>query len=235
MIPEEIKAVFFDAGGTLFHPYPSVGEIYARVAAPYGTRADAGELQKVFKDAWMKRDGLASLKSHSNEKIEKDWWRSLVKEVFLQVGGVERFDPFFEELYDVFASPEVWRLYPEVTEVLNELKGRGKRLAIISNWDSRLFELCHGLGVKSYFEFILASAVVGASKPSPRIFEEALQRMGITASEALHVGDSYEDDVLGAERVGIQVILVDRHAERKGDFSASRTLKMVSGLRELLG
>jgi len=206
------KVVFFDAGGTLFHPYPSVGEIYARVGAKYGCRGEAAQLEKLFREAWLKRD-FSSLSSRSNEKIERDWWRELVREVFSAAGGVDDFEAFFDELYRCFGEAGAWRVYPGALEVLEELKRRGKKIAVISNWDSRLFNLCEGLGVKHYFEFILASAVFGASKPSPRIFEEALRKAGVKAREAVHVGDSLEDDIEGALGAGMKAILIDRGRE----------------------
>ena len=224
------RAVFFDAGGTLFHPFPSVGEIYSRVALGYGCAATAEELEHLFKEAWLKRDGLAALVSHSSEKIEKEWWRGLVEEVFSQVGWVRNFPAFFEELYEVFGRPHVWRLYPETQEVLEELKRRGKRLAIVSNWDSRLFHLCEGLGLKKYFDVILASAVFGASKPSPKIFQEALRQVSVRPEEAVHIGDSFEDDIRGAQRAGLEAILIDRSTPPR-IFSSTQT---ISNLRALI-
>ena len=225
------KAVFFDAGGTLFHPYPSVGEIYRDVAARYGSHAPAGELQRLFVEAWRKRDGLGALQSHLNEKIEKEGWRELVRQVFDQAGGVEDFENFFEELYVIFARPEVWRLYPGVLAVLGELKKRGHRLGIVSNWDSRLLKLCEGLGLNPYLEFVLASAVFGASKPSPRIFGEALRQTGVLPEEAVHIGDSYEDDVKGALAAGIAAILIERGGGASDIFPQ---VKRIRHLEELL-
>ena len=225
------KAVFFDAGGTLFYPYPSVGEIYSRVALGYGCPATSDELEHLFKKAWFKRDGLAALVSHSSEKIEKEWWRGLVEEVFSQVGGVRNFGAFFEELYEVFGRPHVWRLYPETQEVLEELKRRGKRLAIVSNWDSRLFNLCEGLSLKKYFDLILASAVFGAAKPNPSIFQEALRQLHVAPHEAVHIGDSFEDDIQGARLTGIEAILIDRSTQRKFQ---NQNIKTISELRVLI-
>lgn len=208
------KAIFFDAGGTLLHPFPSVGHIYAEVARRYGSQAEAAALEALFRTAWLKRDGLNALISHSSEKVEKDWWYSLVKDVFEQTGAIEEFDLFFDELYVLFGSPEVWRLYSGVHDLLRELQRQKKILGIISNWDSRLFQLCDGLGLTGYFDFIVASAVFGAAKPSPRIFTEALRRAGVEPHEALHIGDSLEDDVRGARHVGIDAVLINRHLER---------------------
>lgn len=222
------KVVFFDAGGTLFHPYPSVGEIYALVGAKYGCLGEAAQLEKLFRAAWLKRDTLVS---HSSEKIEREWWRKLVHDVFSAAGGVDDFEKFFDELYHCFGEAGAWRVYPGAVEVLEEIKRRGKKIAIISNWDSRLFHLCEGLGVKHHFEFILASAVFGASKPSPRIFEEALRKAGVRPQEAVHVGDSVEDDIQGALGIGMQAILIDRgHAPRKHPSAPT-----IRDLKELLG
>lgn len=219
---EKYKVVFFDAGGTLLHPHPSVGEVYHDVAIQYGYRTKPEELENLFRQAWLKRDGLTHLASpaspaggHSSEKVERDWWKALVHEVFSAVGGGTDFEAFFAELYDKFARPEVWRLYPGTLEILAELKKRKKRLAIISNWDSRLFGICKSLELEEHFEFILASAVFGASKPSPKIFEEALRRMGARASEAVHIGDSFEDDIKGAGTVGMDAILIERNPKHR--------------------
>jgi putative hydrolase of the HAD superfamily len=209
-----VRAFFFDAGGTLFQPYPSVGEIYAEVARPFGLVAEPHALERVFHTAWEERDGLASLSGHSGEKEEKQWWRTLVWDVFGEFGKIKDFDGFFERLYDRFASAETWHLFPDTIPTLQRLKRQGKTLGIISNWDSRLFGLCKGLGLEPYLDFILASAVVGAAKPSPKIFQEALRRSGFSAETALHVGDSLEDDILGAQRVGILAVFLDRKGRR---------------------
>ena len=209
-----IKAVFFDAGGTLFQPYPSVGEIYAEVARRHGLHADQKELETLFHALWKERDGLASLSGHSGEKEERKWWHALVWDVFSKIGKFKNFDLFFEELYDWFARPEAWRLFPDVLPLFQELKKRGKIVGIVSNWDSRLFGICEGLGLTGHLDFILASAVVGAAKPHPKIFQEALRKAQVLPEEAVHVGDSLTDDVWGAEQVGIQPIFIDRSGSR---------------------
>lgn len=247
--PRGIKAVFFDAGGTLFRPEPSVGEVYAEVAAHHGFTAPAEKIEKVFHELWTERDGLASLRGHSSEKKEREWWRGLVWDVFskleqtgdrlmeskdkttcpLFVGEIEDFEAFFAELYDRFARPETWVLFPDALPTLKALKKHGKILGIVSNWDSRLFGICEGLGVRQHLDFVLASAVVGAAKPSPKIFQEALKQVGAAPHEALHVGDSLEDDVLGAERAGIQALFLDRKGNRPPHPLKISTLQFLCG------
>ena len=229
------KVIFFDAGGTLFHPYPSVGAIYRDVAKKYGAEVDAGVIEHLFHQAWLKRDGLSHLSSHQNEKIEKDWWYSLVKEVFSQVTNIQHFDAFFEELYHVFGGPEVWHLFDDTIELLEKLKLKKRRMAIVSNWDSRLFQLCEGLGLGEYLDFILASAVFGAAKPSPKIFKEALKKAGVQPHEAVHIGDSLEDDIQGALGAGLSAIFLDRKkTQRHEKHPLAGQFQTVHSLKELM-
>ena len=221
----KIKAIFFDAGGTLFKPHPSVGEIYAEVARRFGLETNPKELELIFHETWRERDGLASISTRSGEKEERKWWHSLVGEVFSRIGRIEDFEAFFDELYDRFARAESWRLFPDTLPILRELKRRGRILGIVSNWDSRLFRICEGLELTPHLDFILASAVVGVAKPNSRIFQEALKRAQVLPEEAVHVGDSLADDVRGAEGAGIRAILLDRSGSRPVESPVIRTLQ----------
>lgn len=231
---ESFEMICFDAGGTLLRPFPSVGEIYSRVARRYGCIVPAESIETRFRELWQKRDSIGSLVSYSDEKIEKDWWRLMVKEVFSHFDPVADFDSFFHELYDLFAGPECWQLYPETLEVLEELRRRKKKMCVISNWDSRLLNLCKQLELEQYFEFILISAVFGFSKPNPKIFQEALKRAGAAPAEALHIGDSLEDDVRGALDAGMSAVFLDRHARGDEHYAHFNNIAVVQDLRGLL-
>lgn len=209
-IPAGTRAVFFDAGGTLFRPFPSVGHYYNMIATKHGCRAGAEEIEAAFRRVWSEHDGIGDLRSHSDEKIEKEFWRKIVTAVFRDFKGLKAFDPFFDELHDLFAEPRVWKLYPEVEEVLRSLKEQKFILGMVSNWDSRLLKLCAGLGIDRYFDFKVISAVFGAAKPDPKIFKEALKKANVPAAAVIHVGDSLEDDVRGAHLAGIRAIWLDR-------------------------
>jgi putative hydrolase of the HAD superfamily len=208
--PTRFKAIFFDAGGTLFRPHPSVGEIYARVAGKYGMEVDPVSMEKAFREEFSRRDGLIAMSAHADEKNEKAWWKNLVKATFSKSVSLKRFEDFFDDLYDLFARAEAWRLYPDVRDVLTELKKKKLVLGIVSNWDSRLLSICEEMQLNPYFDFILASAVVGSAKPERGIFEEALKRAGVKPAEALHVGDSIENDYHGARNAGIHAVIVNR-------------------------
>ena len=210
VISPGIRAIFLDAGGTLFRPFPSVGHYYSEVAARHGCQVTAQAVEEAFHRVWREHDGIGDLQGYCDEKIEKAFWRKIVTEVFKDFSGLKSFDPFFEELHDLFAEPSVWKLYPEVKEVLQHFKKKGYILGLVSNWDSRLVQLCHGLEIDVFFDFMVISAVFGTAKPNSKIFQEALRRAGVKAGEAIHVGDSLEDDIRGAHLAGIQSVWLDR-------------------------
>ncbi len=210
-MPQKIRAIFFDAGGTLFRPFPSVGEIYAKTASPFRAKCDPKVLEIEFHSAWKRRGGLSSLGAETNEKKERDWWHSLVREVFNSHGGIPRFDEFFAVLHRSFEEKHLWEIYPEVLEVLTYLRKKGVTLGVVSNWDLRLPRLVRNLGLEPYFDFLLSSSVCGATKPSAKIFKEALKQAGVLPGEAIHVGDTYEEDFVGADRLGIRALLLDRN------------------------
>ena len=136
------------------------------------------------------------------------------------LGPFPAFDAYFDELYDFFAQPRAWRLYPDTRPALEALHVRGIRLGVISNFDSRLFGLLDGLGIARFFDPTVISTRAGAAKPDTAIFSHALARHGLIPERAVHVGDSYEMDVLGAQAAGLRPVLIDRRAKSSGPGTA---------------
>jgi putative hydrolase of the HAD superfamily len=100
--------------------------------------------------------------------------------------------------------------YPDAAPALRELRARGMRLVVASNWDCSLPEVLEQAGLASLVDGVVASATVGAAKPGPALFEAALAIAGSAAARAVHVGDSLSKDVAGAARAGIAAVFVDR-------------------------
>ena len=121
-----LKAVFFDALGTLFYLTNTVGHHYALAGADIGLTLDPQQLDDAFYSAWKKIPRRAAIAS-PRENDDKRWWRELVDLVLDQVAPslseIDR-DNFFEIAYEHFAEPGVWELYPEVPGVLEQLKPR---------------------------------------------------------------------------------------------------------------
>ena len=207
------RVVFFDAGGTLIEPRGSVGAIYQRLAASHGIPTDATQLQQNFKQAFARQPPLAfpvGLPADELDRRERAWWRSLVADVFGPVSEQRTFDQFFAEVYDYFTRAEAWRVFADVEPALQGLRACGVRLAVISNFDSRLDQILAATGLAHYFDAVYCSTRCGAAKPDARIFEMALRAAGITAAEAWHVGDAVREDIEGASDVGIKAWLIDR-------------------------
>jgi putative hydrolase of the HAD superfamily len=209
---QKYPVVFLDAGQTIFEPDPPVGVRYAQVAAKYGLNVAPADMEKAFRQAYRDRSQRQALSALTSNEAERTWWRELAWDLFRRFGAVTAFDDCFEELYAVFAHAEAWRVFPEVPAFLAESARRGLRLALVSNWDSRLETLCRELALTPAFKFILYSAGAGVAKPNPDIFHQALRRMGAAPEEALHVGDSWDEDVLGARAAGLDAVWLQRPA-----------------------
>lgn len=206
-----IKAILFDAAGTLFYLTKTVGEHYAYVGREVGLNLDAQQLERAFHSAWQQMPRRPAI-DVPRENDDKGWWRELVGRVLDQVAHslneLDR-DNFFEIAYEHFAEAGVWQLYPEVPEVLQQLRPRFQ-LAVVSNFDGRLRFILQHLGISNYFSYIFISSELGADKPDPEIFRRAVKVMHLDADGVLHVGDDPERDWKAAKAAGLLVFRLDR-------------------------
>jgi putative hydrolase of the HAD superfamily len=208
-----IRAVFFDVGGTLVRPWPSVGAVYSNVGSRFGFDASADAMERAFREAWKT---LKSDKPGTLTTSDKQWWRALVFEALASLklpGSEEARDAYFAALYDAFAQPAAWQIYPEVVATIQACRSRGRHVGVISNWDQRLRPLLAKLGLGPMFDSLTISCEVGAEKPDPKMFHAALRAAGVEAAEALHVGDALDEDIKAAENVGMRGIWIDRRDE----------------------
>jgi putative hydrolase of the HAD superfamily len=227
-----VEMVFFDAAGTLFDVRGSVGEIYARAARKYGARADAGELERGFARAFPLQPPLAFAPGTPEAelpRLEKEWWRRLVAEVFAGAPGFTRFDEFFEEVFELFRTAEGWELDADARPTLEALRSRGLKIGLISNFDSRVGDVLRAFDLDKHFAGVHISSRLGAAKPDAAIFRAALAAHGLQPAQALHVGDSLRDDARGATAAGLHAVWLDRR--RRG--SAADFPLRITGLDEL--
>jgi putative hydrolase of the HAD superfamily len=203
-----IRAVFFDVGGTLIRPWPSVGAVYARVGREFGLVATAAEMEAAFRAAWKATKTNGPLTTS-----DRNWWRALVAHA-LAAQGLENPDGYFDALYEAFIQPDAWQLFPAVIETLVALRARRLHVGVISNWDDRLRPLLNNLELSQYFDSMTISCEVGAEKPAARVFEAALRAAGVPAAEAVHVGDSAVEDIQGARAAGLSALWVETGVDR---------------------
>jgi putative hydrolase of the HAD superfamily len=206
-----IRGILFDAAGTLFYLTKTVGDHYAYVGREIGLDLDAQQLERAFHAAWKQMPRRPALDG-PRENDDKGWWRELVGHVFDQVApSLSKLDcdNFFEVVYDHFAEPGVWKLYPEVLDILQQLRARFQ-LAVVSNFDGRLRFILQNLGISKYFAHVFISSELGVDKPDPEIFRRAVEVMRLDANEVLHVGDDPERDWKAAVAAGLLVFRLDR-------------------------
>jgi putative hydrolase of the HAD superfamily len=228
----DTQVIFFDAADTLFYVKGSVGEVYVSHARKYGVTAGKEVVQQAFAKAFADAPPPVFAVSDPQEikSCERMWWFDVVHNVFYRVGMFEGFDEYFEEVFAYFSRPESWELYPDAVPALRALEARGIELGIVSNFDSRLYDILIGLGIDRFFESVTISSFAGAAKPSAKIFHRALYKHGMEAREALHVGNSLREDAQAAAAAGLGGVFLDR----TGKTVRRQDVITISGLRELL-
>src|SRR4051794_2781966 len=202
----ELKAVLLDGMGTLLRLVPPVPALAERLGVdePTAERAFRAEVAYYLEHQLEGSDtGTLAL------------LRRRCADVLADAAGVPR-----EGALEALMASLRFEPYDDAPPAVAALRDRGLRVVVVSNWDCSLGGVLAelGLGVDS----VVTSAEVGACKPDPRIFEVALARAGCAPAEALHVGDSIDNDVAGARAVGIRALHLDRAGG--GDISTLSAL-----------
>jgi putative hydrolase of the HAD superfamily len=230
--------VFFDIGDTLMRPDPSWIDVYLAVCHDYGLELSREGLAAGFRVAL--EAGVLDEPGPFEVGPEASFARiRLFDEAVMAATGHPGLPVgFFEALGARFRERESWHVFPDVWPTLERLAEAGIRRAVISNWVWEAPELLHELDLAAWFEALVISARVGFNKPHPGIFEVALARTGVAPAEALHVGDSFRNDVLGARALGIEAVLIARGVPPGGrppDVPVDDPVPIVAGLDGLLG
>lgn len=198
-------AVLLDALGTLVELAPPAPRL--RAALLERTGADVGEEAAERGFAAELRHYLANhLQGGDAEGLER--LRDDCAAAMLTAIGDERLA--HAAVRSAMLAALEFRAFPDVAPALRALRERGLRLVVVSNWDCSLPQWLAAAGLGELLDATVSSAAVGAAKPDAAVFATGLERAGCTAAEAVHVGDSLENDVAGARAVGLRAILVDR-------------------------
>jgi len=240
-MPENsIKVIFFDAAGTLFHVKGSVGEMYLRYAEKFGvSQSDemTAKVNQAFKESFRQAPPpiFAVEEPDKLKQCERLWWFDIVHGVFYRVGMFEGFDDYFDEVFEAFGTAALWEVYPEVPGVLQELKSQGYELGVISNFDTRFFGIFRGLQLDQFFDSITISSLAGSAKPSPKIFQYALDQHVLDPEDAVHIGDSMKEDVEGANQAKLTGIFLNREGTSMSSigYSLENLLSLPSFLQSL--
>lgn len=226
-----IKAVFFDFYYTLGVWGLPLEDSLQKIADRYHFEIDWNRysvaVQNLFAEA-SDTDPSAHSIFETMDAIVKSYC-----EFIRQLGVRDHAEQMAWELlqagHSLFAA-NVASLYNDTIQTLEQLHKDGYKLAIVSNWDTPLDPLAERLGIAKYFDVITAShdTRVRSAKPDPHIFNYTLNAVGVTPEETVHVGDTYEADIIGAQGVGIRPILIDREGSQQGKWK-----EMIRSLNEL--
>ncbi len=212
------KVIFLDAVGTLFGVKGSVGEVYSYLAKQVQVECDAAILETAFYKQFKKAPPLAfpGMDVMDVSDSEYQWWYQVAYHTYKEANIMDQFrdfDGFFRQLYDYFATPHPWFLYTDVFPALQHWQQQGIALGIISNFDSRIYEVLDIFGLTNFFQTITISSTTGIAKPDPNIFMTALEKHDCQPQEAWHIGDSKKEDYQGAKSAGIKAFLLERNEE----------------------
>jgi HAD superfamily hydrolase (TIGR01509 family) len=206
------RALFFDAGNTLIFPrldeaaQKLTGHGYPAMVEDFHAAERSG---KARLDEWLWpqiRDGEVP------RRIDHYYWGEYLSALMDRVKAPksERGELMLW-VSEIFKDITLWsRVLPDSSPALERLRKRGFSLGVISNSIGTMEEQLERLGLGQHFDTVIDSAIVGVEKPHPEIFQIALDRAGVAASEALFVGDTYSVDVGGAGLAGLTGALMDR-------------------------
>lgn len=232
------EVIFFDLGDTLVRTDPSWAAVYRAGLAEQGIDIAEDELARALAGAsgevWLEEGPFEQTEAASFARV-----RAFDQEVLAGLGHPDLPEQVFRSIERAFLRSTSWHVFPDVLPAIEQIRAAGMRLAIISNWVWGGPELIHNIELAHHFEALVVSARVGYQKPAEAIFRHALEVMNAQPERAMHIGDNYRADVIGARRVGIRPVLIDR---RIGDPSrhgyvaadASDDVPVVADLYELL-
>jgi putative hydrolase of the HAD superfamily len=232
MIFPDIRAVFFDAVGTLIHPEPAPAVIYAEVGRRFGSKHAVEAIQTRFAAAFAREEAADRAGNlRTSEERERQRWRNIVGMVLDDVGDPEG---CFRELYEHFARPQAWRIEPQAAAVIEQLAGRGLRLGLASNFDHRLHPVAAGFPALWPLSHVVISSEVGWRKPAPEFFAALCRSSGVAAEQACHIGDDPANDYEGATAAGLNAMLLDTKGKHSS-FAGHRLQRLAQVIRLLSG
>ena len=230
-----VKAVFFDFYKTLCVWGQPLAASLKKIAARYRVEIDweryATARENLYADASASDPATHSLLGTMQEIVES--YCEFVRQLGIQEHVEQMTWELLQSEHSLFAATSA-TLYADVVPTLQHLRAEGFKLAIVSNWDTPLDPLTERLGIADYFDAIIAShdERVKSAKPDAHIFNYTLEAVGVSAEEAVHVGDTYEADIVGARDVGIRPILIDRDGTQAGRWD--ETIQSLEELPERL-
>lgn len=238
MDPSRFDAVFFDAGFTLVRPVRGVEDVYFEKAAALGARLDETQFRRRMREVWPKLN--ADYRSRrpdlrSSEELERQAWREFTFELAKPFESLARVhERWLAALIEHFDRPEAWGPVDAAVEVVEELARRGFAVGVVTNWHAAVHGILERHGISRRCRVVLTSAEAGRKKPHPEIFHRAADAVGAPPERSVHVGDSWDEDVLGARAAGMLPVHFQPGPAVGDPPPAEDDVRVISSLRNLL-
>ena len=220
-----VRAVLFDAVGTVVFPRPPVAAAYAQTAERFGPRVAEDEVERRFRAAFSRQEEIDEKNDwRTGEPRERGRWRAIVAEVFPDAADGEG---LFDALWRHFADPAHWAVFDDVADCWRRLKERGLVVGLASNFDGRLEGIVRGLRPLAGCAHVFTSSGLGCRKPGRAFFACIAAALQLPPREIVLVGDDFDNDFLGAQRAGWRAALLDR---RERSVPAPSGMPVLAGL-----
>jgi putative hydrolase of the HAD superfamily len=230
-----VRAVFFDAGFTLLFPAKPVVDLYVDAARAVGAASCDAKLREAFMRAWNGGTRDESTDHRSSDALERERWHRFTLKVAREIPELLAcHEDWLDQLKNRFDSGDGWRMDPDAPAVLRSLRDRGLKVAVVSNWHTGLGRVVSATGLADLVDFVVCSAEVGFRKPHPEIFHVALRNGGVSAESVVHVGDTWDEDVVGAAAVGITPVHLTNGAPPRASPPQHRTIRKLSEITDFL-
>ncbi len=222
-----IRAVVFDAVGTVMNPSPPVADVYKAALAQHCQIHQSGkEIGNVVRQALNQRSEEPSLQT--DEGAEREFWWQLIQGL---CGEHPQFEACFDDLHAQFGEPSNWACFDDVADCIQSLRAHGQTIAIASNFDSRLHSVLNGLIPLADVDQRFVSSQIGFRKPAKEFFEAVCNQLSVQPDQVLFVGDDLRNDVIGASRAGCHSAWICRQPNVPNGVPADST--WISSLRQV--
>jgi putative hydrolase of the HAD superfamily len=222
------RAILLDALGTLVELEPPAPRLRSELSRRFGLELPVAACEQAV-DA-----EIAFYRAHLDDGRDPESLAALRRRCASVLrgalpGGSQNAALDLDAVTEALLASLRFRPYDDVRPALSDWRGQGVRLVVVSNWDVSLHDVLARVGLAPLLDGVVTSAEACARKPDPAIFERALRLAGVRPEEAVHAGDSADEDVAGARAAGIEPVLV-----RRGDAGAAvpgvRTIKSLGEL-----
>ncbi|HVC84427.1 MAG TPA: HAD family hydrolase [Solirubrobacteraceae bacterium] len=205
------RAILLDALGTLLAIEPPAPRLVTLLRERHGIDVGAGEAERALRIemSHYRRQCSRAVDAGSLAALRLECAAILGREFGGAVAELPAADLVPTLLDSLHFAP-----FPEVPAALERWRAAGARLVVASNWDISLHGVLRETGLSELLDGVATSAEVGASKPAGELFAAALALAGVGAREAIHVGDSFSEDVEGARAAGIGAVWLRRDGQQ---------------------